>query len=260
MPELPEAETLCRQLNEVVTDLKILKIQILDSKLGQIENLAGMKIQFIYREGKGLNLQLDDGRTLMIHLRMTGRLLWQATPSGPLPHTRFMIRFQEGRLDLIDPRRFATVKVQKAATRRPREEDRRRYLSPQDLWETGRTRKMPVKSFLLDQRFISGLGNIYACEILHAVSIHPNCKTEDLSLADWQRIAAAAQTILNKAIACRGTTVSDWRDLFGQAGEYQHHLKVYSKEGEPCQRCGTAIERFKLAGRGTYFCPTCQKR
>src|SRR3990172_5968715 len=120
MPELPEAETLCRQLNEVVTDLKILKIQILDSKLGEMENLAGMKIQTIYREGKGLNLQLDSGRTLMIHLRMTGRLLWQATTSGQLPHTRFMIRFQEGRLDLIDPRRFATVKVQKAATRRPR--------------------------------------------------------------------------------------------------------------------------------------------
>ncbi|MDP2725583.1 MAG: bifunctional DNA-formamidopyrimidine glycosylase/DNA-(apurinic or apyrimidinic site) lyase [Syntrophales bacterium] len=258
MPELPEVETLCRQLRELIAGKKILAIRILDSKLENMENLEGRTVHLLCRAGKGLHFRLDDGRVLMLHLRMTGRLLWQTDQPVPASHTRFIMQFDCGRLDLIDPRRFATLGVQNENPVPKAEFDPLGNFSPRLLWERGGKKTLPIKSFLMDQRYIAGIGNIYACEILHEISISPRRKTKDLSLAEWRKLVIAAREILSKAITCRGTTVSDWRDLFGQKGEYQNHLKVYAKEGEPCYHCGGIIQRVKLSGRGTYFCPACQ--
>ncbi|MCG6535473.1 MAG: bifunctional DNA-formamidopyrimidine glycosylase/DNA-(apurinic or apyrimidinic site) lyase [Syntrophales bacterium LBB04] len=259
MPELPEVETLCRQLKDRISGARILAVKILDAKLGPLENLKGRTMLFPYRQGKGINIMLDNGWALLLHLRMTGRLLWQEGKPKQFPHTRFMISVSGGRLDLIDPRRFATLRVQKDAVPAAAGHDPREDLAPKALFEKGKGRSLPIKSFLMDQRFISGIGNIYACEILYKTGIDPRRKTKGVSLADWKRIVRVAASVLKKAVACRGTTVSDWRDLHGQSGEYQHHIKVYGKEGRPCPQCGGAIERFKLGGRGTYFCPVCQK-
>ncbi|MDP2268960.1 MAG: DNA-formamidopyrimidine glycosylase family protein, partial [Deltaproteobacteria bacterium] len=210
--------------------------------------------------GKGLNLPLGDGKVLKLHLRMTGRLLWQQDQPPLEPaHTRFVMTFNHGRLALIDPRRFATLTLADGIPPPPAPFDPLNKFSPRLLWSSVRSKKLPIKSFLLDQRAVSGIGNIYACEILHRASINPWRPTRDLSLVEWQRVAKTAKSILLKAIACRGTSVSDWRDLFGERGEYQHKLQVYGQAGEPCSHCGGTVTRLTLGGRGTFFCPDCQK-
>lgn len=265
MPELPEVETLCRQLKNVILDKEIRSFEIFDPKLAAGEKLVGRRVCSVARHGKALAIKLDgsnSGVTILLHLRLTGRLLWHDDNNPPFPHTRFTFSFPQGRLDCIDPRRFATLSVQKTeeipdfavAVVEPLKD----FRTPR-LWEMARKRKIPVKSFLMDQRFIAGIGNIYACEILYETSVNPRQKTDSLSPAKWQEIEEATISILNKAIDCRGTTVSDWRDLFGRKGEYQHHLKVYARQGSPCPRCQVAIQYTRLSGRGTYFCPTCQK-
>ena len=260
MPELPEVETLCRQLQGVVSDQKILSTRILDDKLGKMENLAGRTMGAPYRIGKGINLPLDNGKVLKLHLRMTGRLLWQQDREPREPaYARFVMTFSHGRLTLIDPRRFATLSLADGTSLPLAPVDPLKKFSVRRLWEGVRSKQLPIKSFLLDQRAVAGIGNIYACEILHRASINPWRPTSDLSLVEWQLLAKTAKSILLQAIACRGTSVSDWRDLFNQEGEYQHYVQVYGRSGKPCRHCGSTVTRLKLGGRGTFFCPACQQ-
>lgn len=260
MPELPEVESLCRQLELVAVGKRIKEIFILDPKLGSPPDIGRRRIAGIQRRAKNILLALDDGRAIRIHLRMTGRLLWQAgarehaTPR----HSRLIITFGKGRLLLIDPRRFAIFEVAQLKTEELPPDALDKFPA-QWLSEIAARREISVKSFLMDQRIISGIGNIYACEILHAAKINPARKAKELSAAEWRRILKAGPAILSQAVMCRGTTVSDWRDLFGNPGEYQHHLKVYAKSGARCPRCGQSISRVKLDGRGTYLCAHCQK-
>jgi formamidopyrimidine-DNA glycosylase len=139
------------------------------------------------------------------------------------------------------------------------QQDAASYISAQWYFERGKNKFCRIKSFLMDQRIITGIGNIYACEILYGAGISPLRETRDLSLGEWGKITRIAASVLTKAVECRGTTVSDWRDLFGESGEYQHCLQVYGKAGAPCPRCGVQIERCVLGGRGTYYCPQCQQ-
>jgi formamidopyrimidine-DNA glycosylase len=111
----------------------------------------------------------------------------------------------------------------------------------------------------MDQRLIAGIGNIYACEILFTAGIDPRQPSSGLSPAEWRKVAKISVAILERAVACRGTTVSDWRDLFGCSGTNQNHLTVYARQGETCRRCGGKIERITQGGRGTWFCPSCQQ-
>jgi formamidopyrimidine-DNA glycosylase len=258
MPELPEVETLCRQLKPVILSEEILGMEILDSRLGAIDGLVGKRITSVARYGKGLEIRLDSGTSLFLHLRMTGRLQWESDQRDLPPHTRFVMIFSTGRLLCIDPRRFATLTLQDSRISKTSVNDPLRDRSFLQLGEIAETKKLPVKSFLMDQRIIAGIGNIYACEILHEASVNPWRQTCNVSRSEWEKIGTVTKDILNRAIACRGTTVSDWRDLFGKKGEYQHELKVYDREGLPCLRCHCSIQRLRLSGRGTYFCPTCQ--
>jgi formamidopyrimidine-DNA glycosylase len=285
MPELPEVETLCRQLKKIVLNKTIRDIEIFDPKLAMIGEAVGKKITGVTRRGKFLeihlgrkripnNLPADNfrfGKTgppagvlhnekvIVLHLRMTGRLLWQNDRQDLPAHARFAIVFAEGRLVCIDPRRFATLAMRDHRPGGIVIDDPLQNCSADRLEELARNRRLPVKSFLLDQRTISGIGNIYACEILYEASVNPWRKAYSLSLREWKGIEADAKRILKRAIACRGTTVSDWRDLFGESGEYQHELKVYACDGRPCRRCHGTIQRERLGGRGTWFCPSCQR-
>jgi formamidopyrimidine-DNA glycosylase len=111
----------------------------------------------------------------------------------------------------------------------------------------------------MDQKVIAGIGNIYACEILHRAAINPLREACSLSRDDWRDVTKAAEAVLTRAVECRGTSISDWRDLFGQPGLFQHELAAYGREGDPCPRCGKIIVRRRLSGRGTWFCPSCQR-
>ncbi|OGP94920.1 MAG: DNA-formamidopyrimidine glycosylase [Deltaproteobacteria bacterium RBG_16_54_18] len=257
MPELPEIETVCRQLRDVILGAEITRTRVLDPKLRGSGGLTGRKVEGITRQGKAVALVLEGGGVIIVHLRMTGRFLWHEGKGIP-PHTRLVISFSRGRLLLIDPRRFATVTVSKNLPTAPLGSDLLNDGDPSQLWLLAQKSKAAIKAFLMDQRRIAGIGNIYACEILHRAEINPWRKSNTLSRDAWITIAAVAKEILKQAITCRGTSVSDWRDLFGTAGENQRYLMVYGREGEACYRCGERVERRKLSGRGTYYCPACQ--
>jgi formamidopyrimidine-DNA glycosylase len=258
MPELPEVETLCRQLNKILPSEQIIAVEVVDPRLGKAPRLAGKRIASVYRRGKCIQFEMENGLTAALHLRMTGRLLWQTGGAPVPPHTRLVITFITGSLVLIDPRRFATFCVQAdavpASLANPLE-----TLPARRLGELAGTRRLPVKSFLMDQRFIAGIGNIYACEILYKAAVDPRRPACGLTAVEWRKVEKAAATVLHRAVACRGTTVSDWRDLFGMSGTNQNNLEVYLRAGESCRRCGGRIERTTMGGRGTWFCPSCQK-
>jgi formamidopyrimidine-DNA glycosylase len=257
MPELPEVETLCCQLRQVIVGARIAETQIIDPKLGTIEGLEGKIVRGIRRHGKTLALELEGKLSLVLHLRMTGRLLWH-NGKGLKPHTRLVISFLRGRISLIDPRRFATVTINQTGDCISLGRDPLDAFDPSHLWKIAQQSTIPIKSFLMDQRRIAGIGNIYACEILHQARLNPWRSSNGLSRDEWSKLGAATKEILQRAIACRGTSVSDWRDLFGQEGEHQDYLLVYGREDTACYSCGGKIQRRKQNGRGTYFCPTCQ--
>lgn len=257
MPELPEIETLCRQLREVIVDRRILSTRVIDPKLQHLPPLAGMSVQSISRHGKKMVWALSDGMCLIFQMRMTGRLFWLEGRETP-PHARLVFSFESGSLALSDPRRFATVQLcsPPAASAVPDGLDK---LDPKSLMDAARRRMLPVKSFLMDQKAVAGIGNIYASEILHGAGIDPMRPARSLLPAEWKKVAAVAERVLKKAVASRGTSISDWQDLFASHGEYQHHLRVYGRKGEPCVKCQCAIQRIVIAGRSTFYCPDCQK-
>ncbi|MHB9096553.1 MAG: bifunctional DNA-formamidopyrimidine glycosylase/DNA-(apurinic or apyrimidinic site) lyase [Syntrophales bacterium] len=259
MPELPEVETLCRQLNGIIPGEEILAVEILDSRLGKVPSLIGKKVVSVHRRGKWIRSEMENGLTAALHLRMTGRLLWQPDGAPLPPHTRLIITFAGGRVVLIDPRRFAVFCVLPEDTAPTCLANPLEGIPACRLREIAHGRRLPVKSFLMDQRFIAGIGNIYACEILFMAFVDPRRPAGSLTAAEWRKVEKATAAVLLRAVACRGTTVSDWRDLFGASGTNQEHLEVYSREGEPCRRCGDRIERTTMGGRGTWFCPSCQK-
>ena len=255
MPELPEVETLCRQLRQVVLGRPILNLEILDRKLDAGINPAGRSVTDIRRVGKGVDITLTGGLALKIHLRMSGRLYWQEQYHIILPHTRFVITFPHGIISCVDPRRFATLSLVKIDLKPALVDDSLLGFNPIKLWNAAKRRKLPIKSFLLDQRVIGGVGNIYACEILHEAAIHPQRGADTLSMAEWHHLENITIDILRRAIACRGTTLSDWRDLFGRKGEYQTCLKVYGQEGRCCPRCGSVIRRKPCKAGGHTSAP-----
>ena len=256
MPELPEVETLCRQLRQKATGAKILRTDVYDEKLARQESIRGCVIRDVRRCGKTISLILNDDRSVLIHLRMTGRLFWRDQETIE-PHTRWRMETDGGNVDLIDPRRFATVKIEKTKADR-NGQDILTNFSRKAFLEKQAGRKVSVKVLLMDPQAISGIGNIYACEILHRAGISPFRQAALTSDGEWMRIFRYAKRILKKGIENRGTSISDWRDLYGCPGENQKELRVYAQEGKACCRCGKNIERVRQSGRSTYYCPNCQ--
>ncbi|OPY88655.1 MAG: Formamidopyrimidine-DNA glycosylase [Smithella sp. PtaU1.Bin162] len=257
MPELPEVETLCRQLQKKIAGKKISVTDIYDSKLAPLPNISGRTISAVRRNGKTIEMLLDNDNSLLIHLRMTGRLLWQKESDQP-KHSRWHLSFGSGNLYLVDPRRFATVKILPTQDH-PTGHDILRHFAKQKFLTNYGWRKTKIKNLLMDQRAVTGIGNIYACEILHGAGIHPERIVATLTPDEWQKIFEKAKSILQKAIVKRGTSISDWRDLNGQPGENQYILKAYGQEGKKCKRCSGIITRIKQGGRSTFYCPECQK-
>ena len=257
MPELPEVETLCRQLQKKIAGKKISDSEAYDSKLAHIRNLKGRTIVAVRRNGKMIEIILNDGHSVLIHLRMTGRLLWQEESVRP-KHSRWRISLAYGNLYLVDPRRFATVSVSPAEDADEGNDLIHNFDEQAFIASHGR-RKTKVKNLIMDQKAVSGIGNIYACEILHAAGVHPETMAADLTKKDWAKIFRIAKKILTKAIEKRGTSISDWRDLNGLKGENQFELKAYGQEGKKCIKCGGTISRIKQGGRSTFYCPVCQQ-
>lgn len=257
MPELPEVETLCRQLRKKIAGRNIVSSKVYDDKLSACQSFNKGKAVNVKRQGKTVVLELDNGRAISIHLRMTGRLFWREIALNP-DYARWRLSFDKGHLYLVDPRRFATVtigdiKKDKIKNDLMNDFDKKAFMSRQA------GRRVNIKTLLMDPKAVAGIGNIYASEILYSSGIHPFRKASDLSAREWKKIMTSARRILKKGIENRGTSISDWRDLYGRPGKNQYALKVYGREGMRCSKCGGKIYRIKQAGRSTFYCSDCQK-
>jgi formamidopyrimidine-DNA glycosylase len=257
MPELPEVETLCRQLRNAVLGSRVLEVKTLDPKLGDFKILEGRSITGINRFGKCITLLLEGDFRIAIHLRMTGRLFWSETEEFPR-HARFCMRIERGWIFLIDPRRFGTIVLRRGEPYPLASLDALLLPDAEILAAAARSRKISIKTFFLDQKVLAGIGNIYASEILYAAKVDPQKAACALSKMEWAAICRLIPLILKKAISCRGTSVSDWRDLYGRKGVFQKRLMVYGRDKEACARCGMQIRRIVQNGRSTFFCPHCQ--
>jgi formamidopyrimidine-DNA glycosylase len=278
--ELPEVEVMRRDLEKDVVGRKITEAEVRSSKNAMriirrhakrkefTDRLVGRKIAKVERRGKYLLMPLDNGDVLVVHFGMSGQFV-RGTKRVPLAqHTHVVMTFaQGGDLRYIDARTFGEMFVASADELGKVKELQHIAIDPLDhvfTWNAfggalaGRAAKM--KQLLMDQKFISGLGNIYSDEVLFAAGIRYDRMSDTLSSQEVRRLYRAMQEVLQEAIRFRGTTLEDeaYLDLFGKPGEFQSELKVYGRAGLPCRRCRTPIQAVKISGRNAYFCPQCQ--
>jgi formamidopyrimidine-DNA glycosylase len=274
VPELPEVETVRRMLDAAVVGRTIRAVALSGAPLrapvttALARRLRGRTFTGTGRHGKYLWLHLDGDLSLLSHLGMSGRwLFFAAPPAARPPHVHARLTLQDGaEVWFQDPRRFGLLRLVPTARlgRDPAlaelgPDPMAAALSGADLGSRARGLRASVKSFLLDQRRVAGLGNIYASEILFRAQVGPRRRAGALRAADWERIAAAVPAVLGEAIERMGTTFSMYRTLSGEPGQFAERLAVYDRAGEPCRRCGTAIRRIVQGQRSTFFCPACQR-
>lgn len=265
MPELPEVETVVRQLRPLLVGRCITAVRILDAKLaGNFRPALGSRIVAVEREGKQILLELEgaQGRCwLVIHLRMTGRLqLASFAGPGSERFLRAEFRLDNDRLQFSDTRRFGTLGLHtdRDTCRAPGLDPMTSAFTAARLATLLAGSRSPLKTWLLRQDRITGIGNIYACEILFECGLHPLRPAGSLDAVERKQLHAVIRRVLNRAIKACGTTFSDFQDARGVEGSYQAYLKVYGRTGQPCPACATLIERTVQQQRGTWWCPACQ--
>jgi formamidopyrimidine-DNA glycosylase len=277
MPELPEIETIRRQLAPVLEGRRLERMEVLDPRWCEpappsaLEDaVRGRTIELLGRRGKYLILSLEDDVHLAMHLRMTGNLLL-ADASDPDPKY-LRVRFVLGpdgtkEMHFTDVRRFGTGNVLLGSDALAEFFASRLGVEPlspdftaEALRALAKGRRAPVKAFLLTQERIAGVGNIYADEALWRARIHPLRPVGSLRRGQLEALRAAVVETLNAGIDARGASIDDFRNADGARGSFQDRFLVYSREGEPCPRCGTPIRKLRAAGRGTYVCPNCQRQ
>jgi formamidopyrimidine-DNA glycosylase len=273
MPELPEVETIRRQLAPHLEGRTIESAEILDFRWSRpgdpavVEHeLIGAYVEHVGRAGKYLIWSLSGDRYLLMHLRMTGSLLFD--PEVDSPHTRVRLELDGGhRLIYVDPRRFGTGHLVHGAAARDAYLAARLGVEPFSdeftaayLRAAARGREAPVKVFLLDQRRIAGIGNIYADEALFRAQVHPLRPAGRLTGPQWARLRDGIEEALAAGIEAKGASIDDFRHVDGARGSFQDRFLVHRRAGEPCPRCGRTIRKIVVGGRGTYVCDHCQPR
>ncbi len=292
MPELPEVESIVRDLRRKIIDEKIIDIwsdskkSIKRPKSFNVfkKNLKGARIKAVRRRGKNILIDLYNDKILLIHQKMTGHLLfgkwqrkkgkWVSEIKGPLlddsrnDYLHLIISFKSSKqLALSDLRKFAKIELWNKDELKVSEGFKK--LGPEPLEKSftfkkfkqalARKSRGKIKQVLMDQNIIVGIGNIYSDEILWYSKIHPFKDISNLSNLELKRIYQSMKAILKKAVKLKGTSISDFRLLDGSKGYYEFERKAYQRQGEKCSRCGSKIKRKKIAGRSAHFCPKCQK-
>ena len=276
MPELPEVETIRRQLDREAVGKRIKSVEVhgtrtvrRQTKKQLINRLEGAKITGVARKGKFLVLHLDTEEDLVVHLRMSGQLVKTATKEPVAKHTHVIIAFtQGGQLRFVDPRTFGEVFVV-APEAIPEEAPELEQLGIDPVGEPMswtafghmlHAHHMKLKAFLMDQSILAGIGNIYSDEILHAAGLRYDRMTDELSTMEIRRLYRAVVETLYEAIKYGGSTLDDeqYVDLHGKPGDYQQYHQVYGRDKQACKRCRSVITKAKFQQRTTYFCPDCQ--
>jgi len=269
MPELPEVETVARQLAPRLIGRRIRRLRILDSRLrdGCTPRLSGRRIVDVARAGKQVLIEFSgaapggSGLWLTVHLRMTGRLIWdRRTRIAPAPALRARFTLDRGSLVFLDVRRFGTFTwhASHEAALPVGVDPLTPGFTVRRLRELLADSRQEIKPWLLRQDRLVGLGNIYASEILHASRISPFRAAGGLDAKESRRLHGATRRILERAIEACGTTFSDFQDALGVEGSFQQFLAAYGREAEPCQRCRAPIVRRVQQQRSTYYCASCQ--
>lgn len=276
MPELPEVEVVCRgirphllgrTIERIVHSGKMLRTPVPVEAMRL--HLLGRKIVEVKRRAKYLQIIADDSAVLIVHLGMTGNLSFSAPESPPARHDHVRLLLDNGlELRYNDIRRFGALYL---LTGREAEEIETAFFhttgpepfssafSPDYLINLARSRKLPVKSFLMTNQVVAGIGNIYANESLFQAGIAPQRPVSHISAKDWQRLIACIRQTLTWAIDCGGSTISDFVNASRESGYFQVNFQVYGRKGEACKKCSTQIVKTQIGGRATYYCPNCQK-
>ena len=283
MPELPEVETVRRGLLPSMEGAIIEKAEVNRPDLrwpfpeNMAERLTGARVEALTRRSKYILAHLDRGEALLIHLGMSGRMTVSGDPLGQFAHTHPMpekhdhvvFHMKNGaRITFNDPRRFGAMDL--IAVDELETHPLLAKIGPEPLGnsfddaylvEALKSKQSPIKSALLDQRIVAGLGNIYVCEVLFRTGIHPERKAAKLSAKRIASLVPAIREVLTEAIEAGGSSLKDFRQADGELGYFQHRFKVYGREGEDCRTegCGASISRIVQSGRSTFYCKNCQK-
>jgi formamidopyrimidine-DNA glycosylase len=274
MPELPEVETTARGLRARIVGRRVARVGGVDwprmlpnsSEAELHAGLVGLSAIGIDRRGKYVLIQFEQDRWLGIHRKMSGNVLLRTTGTPPEAHTHLEVAFDDGTLlRFVDPRKFGRVYLFNSSVEL--DEFLGERLGPDSLLDLDRTvltdklrgRTARIKTLLLDQAFMAGVGNLYADEALWEARLHPLRSADSLTPAEIDGLADSIKNVLEQAIERRGTSFSDYRDADGSPGENQDFLNVYGRAAQPCPRCGTPISRILVAQRSRHFCGACQK-
>ncbi|SMX26114.1 Formamidopyrimidine-DNA glycosylase [Pelagimonas phthalicica] len=282
MPELPEVETVMRGLAPSMQGAVIAQAQVNRPDLRWpfpehfAERLTGKRVERMWRRSKYILAELSSAETLLIHLGMSGRMLVSGDPLGNFvlehpateKHDHVVLDFDNGaRVTFNDPRRFGAMDLLDTATQEQHKllvgigpEPLGNQFDESHLIAALKGRKMPMKSALLDQKIIAGLGNIYVCETLYRGKIHPARRACDVTENEIRALVPIIREVLSEAIEAGGSSLKDFRQADGELGYFQHSFDVYGREGEACKApgCGTQIARIVQSGRSSFFCPSCQ--
>lgn len=272
MPEIAEVETVRNTLKKQILGKKIKKVNVLYDKMIESNvndfkiKLIGQEFVDILRRGKWLIFETND-YYLLSHLRMEGKYFLKSTGDPIVKHEHVIFTFEDdsdlryhdtrkfGRMNLINKEELSSVEAVKKQGIEPGDIS----LTGEYLIEKLKNKRLPMKTLLLDQTIISGLGNIYADEVLFRAKVNPLKSGKDLSLEEAQKIVRAAEEVIKEAIEMGGTTIKSYTSSLGVTGRFQQKLMVHKREGEECKECGTIIKRIKVGGRSTYYCENCQK-
>jgi len=272
MPELPEVETIVRSLRPFVPGRTVLTVDVRRADLRRAlqpcfaSTLSGRRVDAIRRRAKYMLFDLDDGRSWIVHLGMSGRFLRVETASNheTRKHDHVIVTLDDGAgLVFHDPRRFGLMAIDDSSSSpllsgigpEPLGDD----FQPSYLADLRRRTRRTIKDVLMDQRVVAGLGNIYVNEALFAAGVRPRRKLSSMTSEECARVVRATREILKEAIEHRGSSISDFLDGVGRRGAYQWRRRVYDREGEPCPLCTTAIKVVTVGQRSSFYCPRCQR-
>ena len=274
MPELPEAENIRLALDGVLPGRVITRVQVFSPKMRTdisvltAAGLEGRKFERIRRRGRYLIAELDDGRGILMHLGMSGVIRVESAAIPKRKHEHVFFHLDDGRIFRFEcTRRFSLLEVHAldARSRLPEVldflgvEPLEEKFTAEYLFHESRSRSIAVKSFLMDNAVVVGIGNIYVTESLFAARILPTRRAKDLNLAEYHLIITEVRRILKWAIALGGSSISDFLNVDGSEGKFARELQIYGRAGSPCPQCGTKLKTIKLNGRSSCFCPECQK-
>ncbi|MBW2091271.1 MAG: bifunctional DNA-formamidopyrimidine glycosylase/DNA-(apurinic or apyrimidinic site) lyase [Deltaproteobacteria bacterium] len=270
MPELPEVETIVRDLKALLVGRGVAWVRVRLNKIARTgprrlaRLLKGARVLAVRRQGKFIIFELDNERYVVVHLKMTGQFLWQDNSQEYPKHVHVIISFEDGgELLYRDIRQFGYFLGFSSAEYLSWQKEQPVGPDPfeidaMEFYRLLKNRKGRIKPLLLNQFFISGLGNIYADEALFAAGIHPLTRADSINEESACRLHHGIVRILEKAIELRGSTIANYRGVSDRRGQYQNRHQVYRQQGEPCPVCDNEIRRIVVGNRGTYFCPRCQ--